>query len=221
LIQPVRHPSEDLIFDFARGAMEPGRGLVLATHLIACPACRAAARLAEAVGGALIDQLEPAQLAPDALARAMARLDLPAPAATKAPRAPEDWIGVPPEVRLAAKRNRRWAAPGVWVAPVTRDRRTGARSYLLGIGPGIAVPRHTHRGLELVCVLKGAYHDLPPGRLRRERRGDRAPAASDDGRRVRLPRRRRQRAGGARPDRPAYAAAGAHLTFHHFIGART
>ena len=159
MIQPLRHPSEDLIFDFARGAMEPGRGLVLATHLIACPACRGAARLAEAVGGALIDQLEPAELAPDALARAMARLDAPAPAPTPAPRTPDDWIGVPAEVRLAATRNRRWAAPGVWVAPVTRDRRTGARSYLLGIGPGIAVPRHTHRGLELVCVLKGAYHD--------------------------------------------------------------
>jgi putative transcriptional regulator len=159
LIQPVRHPSEDLIFDFARGALEPGRGLVLATHLIACPDCRATARLAEAVGGALIDQLEPAALAPDALTSALARLDRPAPVATKSPAAPDDWIRVPPEVRLAARRNRRWAAPGVWVAPVTRDRRTGARSYLLGIGPGIAVPRHTHRGLELVCVLKGAYHD--------------------------------------------------------------
>jgi putative transcriptional regulator len=159
LIQPVRHPSEELIFDFARGAMEPGRGLVLATHLIACPACRAAAQLAEAVGGALIDELEPAELSGDALARAMARLDVPVPAPMPAPRMPDDWIGIPAEVRVAAKRNRRWAAPGVWVAPVTRDRRTGARSYLLGIGPGIAVPRHTHRGLELVCVLKGAYHD--------------------------------------------------------------
>jgi len=157
--QPNRHPSEDLMLDYARGAIDAGRALVLATHLHACPACRAAVRLGEAVGGALVDALEPAELAHDALARAMARIDLPAPATTPAPRAPHDWIKVPAEVMLAAKRNRRWAAPGVWVAPVTRDRRTGARSYLLGIGPGIAVPRHTHRGLELVCVLKGAYRD--------------------------------------------------------------
>ena len=159
MIQPNRHPSDELMLDYARGAIDVGRALVLATHLHACPACRAAVRLSEAIGGALIDELEPAELAPDALVRAMARIDLPTPAMTPAPRAPHDWIKVTPEVLLAAKRNRRWAAPGVWVAPVTRDRHTGARSYLLGIGPGIAVPRHTHRGLELVCVLKGAYHD--------------------------------------------------------------
>ena len=35
----------------------------------------------------------------------------------------------------------------------------GARSYLLGIGPGIAIPRHSHKGVEMICVLKGAYED--------------------------------------------------------------
>jgi putative transcriptional regulator len=34
-----------------------------------------------------------------------------------------------------------------------------ARSYLLGVAAGMSVPRHTHRGSELVCVLKGAYLD--------------------------------------------------------------
>jgi len=157
--QPTRHPSEDLTLDFARGALEVGRALVVATHLSACAGCRACVRLAEAVGGALIDAIEPAALAPDALAKALALLDRPPPPPAAVQRPPDDWIRVPPEVIAAARRNRRWAAPGVWVAPVTRDRRTGARSYLLGIGPGIAVPRHSHRGAELVCVLKGAFHD--------------------------------------------------------------
>jgi putative transcriptional regulator len=157
--QPTRHPTDELMLDFARGALEPGRTLVVAAHLSACPACRAAVRLAEAVGGSLIAQIEPAALAPDALAKALARLDAPPPPPAAAQQPPDDWIRVPPEVIAAARRNRRWAAPGVWVAPVTRDRKTGARSYLLGIGPGIAVPRHTHRGVELVCVLKGAFHD--------------------------------------------------------------
>lgn len=163
---PTRHPSEDLILDFARGALEAGRALVLRAHLGVCPECRARLRLAEAVGGALIDELPPAELAPDALAMALARLDQPPPPTTPPGRRPEDWIRVPQDVLLAAERHRRWAAPGVWVAPVSRDRRTGARSYLLGIGPGIAVPLHTHRGSELVCVLKGAYKDR--GRIYRE-----------------------------------------------------
>jgi putative transcriptional regulator len=158
---PTRHPSEELILDFARGALEAGRALVLRAHLAACAECSATLGLAEAIGGALLAELEPAAMAPDALRQALARLDLeptPPPPA-EAPR-PLDWIRVPPEVLAAAERQRRQAAPGVWVAQVTGQRRRGgARSYLLGVGPGIAVPMHTHRGREFVCVVKGAYED--------------------------------------------------------------
>jgi putative transcriptional regulator len=157
---PTHHPSEALLLDHARGALAPGRDLVVRAHLAACPACRASVRLAEAVGGALLDEVEPAAMAPDALARALAALGPPpTPPAAAAPVQPSDWIRVPPDVLVAAARNRRQAAPGVWVARVAPDDPAGPRSYLLGIGPGIAVPRHTHRGLELVCVLKGAFAD--------------------------------------------------------------
>jgi putative transcriptional regulator len=156
---PTHHPSDDLVFDFARGALEPGRALVVAAHLNVCPACRAAARFAEAVGGALIDEIEPTALAPDALAQAMAKLDGPTPPPAEASRPPDDWIRVPPDVLGAARRHRRWAAPGVWVANVTGPRKAGPRSYLLGVAAGMAVPRHTHKGTELVCVLKGAFED--------------------------------------------------------------
>ena len=155
----MRHPAPDLIFDHARGALERGRALVLATHIGACNECRAQLELAEAVGGALLTDLEPAEMAADALERALASLDTAPPPPAEAPEPLAGWISAPPEVLLAVKRRRRWAAPGVWVAPVTWDRRTGARSYLLGVGPGIAIPRHTHRGVELICVLKGAYED--------------------------------------------------------------
>lgn len=154
---PTRHPSDELIFDLARGALEPGRALVVAAHLSACAACRTSARLAEAIGGALMAQIEPIELAPDALAKTMARLEEPETSA-KAPRSPDDWIAVPAEVLTAALR-RRWAAPGVWVANVTGTPKSGPRSYLLGVAAGMAVPRHTHNGVELVCVIKGAFED--------------------------------------------------------------
>jgi putative transcriptional regulator len=101
-------------------------------------------------------------MAQDALERALARIDRPpAPEAAPSapPGAPGDWIKVAPDVLRAAQERRRWAAPGVWVANLDLDRATGARTYLLGVGPNIAVPRHGHRGHELICVLKGAYHD--------------------------------------------------------------
>jgi putative transcriptional regulator len=157
---PTHHPSDETLLDMARGALGPGRSLVLRVHLGACPACRASVRMAEAVGGALLADLAPADLAPDALAQALARIERPPPpAAAPALRAPPDWISAPADVLVAAARRKRWAAPGVWVAPVTRDRRTGERSYLLGIGRGIAVPKHSHKGVEMTCVLTGAYAD--------------------------------------------------------------
>jgi putative transcriptional regulator len=161
MMQPTRHPSEALILDHARGVLESGRDFVLRAHLAACPACRAQARLAEAVGGAMMDELEPAKMAHDALAKALAALDRPPPTPppAAAPVPPNDWIRVPPDVLTAAARHRRQAAPGVWVAHVTRSGDDGPRSYLLGVGPGIAVPMHTHRGREFVCVLKGSYED--------------------------------------------------------------
>jgi putative transcriptional regulator len=57
-----------------------------------------------------------------------------------------------------AWRRRRWAAPGVWVSTISKG--PGARrTYLLGVAAGMSVPRHRHRGVEMVCVLKGAYAD--------------------------------------------------------------
>jgi putative transcriptional regulator len=158
MTHPNHHPSDETLFDFARGALSAGRAMVLKVHLGVCPACRAQVRLGEAVGGALLSELAPADMAPDALDQALARIERPAPApVATAVRTPDDWIRVPADVLVAAARRKRWAAPGVWVAPVLRDRRTGERSYLLGIGPGIAVPKHTHRGVEMTCVLTGAY----------------------------------------------------------------
>jgi putative transcriptional regulator len=155
---PRHHPSDEQLLDLARGVLPPGPALVIGAHVGACAACAATVRLAESLGGALLAELPPAEMSPGALQRTLERLDDPPP--PSAPRAahPPDWIRVPGEV-LAAARRKRWAAPGVWVAGVAHDRATGARSYLLGVGPNVALPLHSHRGSELICVLKGAYQD--------------------------------------------------------------
>ena len=155
---PRHHPAPELIVDYARGAITQGRALVLEAHFGACADCRASLRIAEAVGGALLAELEPAVMALAALARALASIERPS-APEPSPKPRSDWIRVPAQVLIAAERRKRWAAPGVWVAPVTHDPATGARSYLLRVGRGIAVPMHTHAGDELVCVVKGAYED--------------------------------------------------------------
>lgn len=157
-MSPRHHPDEGLLLDFATGAMAPGPRLVVAAHLSACQACRAAVAGAEAVGGALLATLAPAAMRTDALALALARIERPDPVIPPAEPARSDWIEVPQEVLRAAAKRRRWAAPGVWVAPIGEGPGP-ARSYLLRVGAGMTMPRHTHRGPEMILVLKGAYAD--------------------------------------------------------------
>lgn len=152
------HPSHDLLVDYAADGLRPERALVVVTHLRACQACRGEVALAEAVGGALLASLPPAPMAPDALERALAQIERPAPEPPTTAAAPPSWIEIPRDVVEAVRHRRRWAAPGVWVAPVVGGSR-GPRSYLLRVGAGMSVPRHTHRGSEMVCVLKGAFVD--------------------------------------------------------------
>jgi putative transcriptional regulator len=152
------HPDDVLLVDYATGALDAGARMVIGGHLGACAACRTAVAEAEAVGGALLSALPAAAMSPDALALALARIERPPPAPPAPPAGPADWIAIPPEAIRAATRHRRWAAPGVWVAPISQGP-GGARSYLLRVGPGMSVPRHTHRGAEMILVLKGAYAD--------------------------------------------------------------
>ena len=152
------HPSRERLAAFASGALRADRALVISTHLHACQACRGEVSLAEAVGGALLASLAPSRMAADALDRALARIDRPAPEAPAPAPRPPGWIEIPQDVAQAVRRRRRWAAPGVWVAPVVGGRR-GPRSYLLRVGAGMTMPRHTHAGSEMTCVLKGAFTD--------------------------------------------------------------
>lgn len=155
---PRHHPTGERLVEHAAGKLPVDRALVLAAHVQACAACAAEVAFVEAVGGVLLSELPPAAMASDALALALARIERPVPPRAAAPSpVPQGWV-VAPAAAVEAARRRRWAAPGVWTAPVHGGAH-GRRSYLLGVAAGMSVPRHTHRGAELVCVLKGAFED--------------------------------------------------------------
>ena len=153
------HPSQAMLVQHAAGGLDSGPALVLSTHLVACAECRETLAVAESVGGALLSDLQPVQMAEDALALVLARAERPmepAPALHFVPRRP-DWVETPIEV-LDAARRRRWAAPGVWTAHIGPKTDKG-KTYLLRVAAGMSVPTHTHRGTELVCILKGEFSD--------------------------------------------------------------
>jgi len=185
-----------LLLDYAAGSVDEPTGLVIATHLALCPECRCSVAWSESVGGALLEALEPAALAPDALDVLLARLDdleeepaLPAAprslAATAQPRLmPEplrSYVGDLEAIRW--KRIMR----GVEQLEVPVGGRSGSvKTRLLRIKPGVAVPRHTHVGTELTLVLAGGFSDVTGHYLRGDvsftnEEIDHSPAADHDG----------------------------------------
>jgi putative transcriptional regulator len=156
----LHHPSPDALAAYASGRLGRGLSLVVDVHLHACADCRGEIRRLEAVGGALLNSVEPARMEPDALARALARIEAPPPPEPPRARADPVLTGIDLGVALEGLQlgTRRWLAPGIWMRPVIREQGR-ISTYLIGTGPGRRMPRHGHAGAEFVCVLHGGYSD--------------------------------------------------------------
>jgi putative transcriptional regulator len=156
------HPSEPTLLAYATGGLELAAGLVVEAHLAVCPECRRWVLLMEAMGGLLIEDLPPSQLAPGALERTMARLgELPGGEQTLvAPPASRHTgsISLPPPLHgLRVGRLHRLGS-GTRHTVLLRSP-GGWRLHLLQVRPGVALPRHAHCGTELTYVIAGAFKD--------------------------------------------------------------
>jgi len=159
------HPSDELLVAYGAGSLDEAAAVLIATHLALCPRCRVEIGRIEALGGVVIEDLPPTDLADDALDSILARLDTrPPPARPRYPVAEPSGLPAPlrdylpggvdalPWKRLAA---------GIEQAILLQAR--GIRARLLRIGAGIVVPEHGHGGMELTMVLQGGFTDLGTG----------------------------------------------------------
>jgi putative transcriptional regulator len=160
-------PTQDeLLAAHAAGRLPAPVSLIVATHLALCPMSRRRYRQLEAVGGALLETLEPAPLAEDAWSRLCARLDAPSheetpgrpklpmasPAACRIPRPLRDLLPAPLD-----KLN--WNHVGSAAAVELEGGDPGYRTSLIRVGAGQSFPQHSHGGLELILVLEGGFRD--------------------------------------------------------------
>jgi putative transcriptional regulator len=157
-----RHPApEELLLDYAAGALSEAPALAVALHVALDPQARRAVERLNAVGGALIEGEDAASLDDAVLERAMARLDQVAvePRVTPAARRPGfEWVPPPliphlrPEMgwrRILGKFDEiRLDVPG-----------DAYRVSLLRLEPGHGLPEHKHRGYEYTVCLQGGYTD--------------------------------------------------------------
>lgn len=157
-----RHPApEELLLDYAAGALPDGPALAVALHVALDPQARRTVDRLNALGGALIDSEAGESLDDAALEQALARLDgvavepRPAPAAR---RPGFEWAPAPllPHLRPGAAWRRvlgkfdeiRLDLPGDF-----------HRVSLLRLEPGRGLPEHSHTGYEYTVCLQGGYTD--------------------------------------------------------------
>ena len=155
----THHPPEDMLLEYANGKLEPGFNLVLATHISMCTHCQKALRLYDAVGGEILETLEPVEMqssAADALALIHSGVSEQAPKnaiienQNDLPAVLRDVLGVPLE-KLKWQR----MAPGLRQHIIKLPGKAIAR--LIWSAAGVSVPAHGHRGDELTLALSGGY----------------------------------------------------------------
>ena len=156
----IRHHLNDaLLMGYAAGHLSEACGLVVATQVTMCDDCRARLESFEALGGAVIEAEDETAVSTDALARMMARLEVPVVSAPpKAPR--KTSLPSPVAAYVGGDLDAvKWRALGGGVRQAILLTGPKATVRLLHIPAGQAVPDHGHRGMELTLVLRGAFRD--------------------------------------------------------------
>ena len=159
-----RHTAPDeLLLDYATGALARGPALAVALHVALDPVARRAVGQLDAMGGALMEGEGDAPLDDAALERTLARLDRiaveprPAPAAAAA-RPGFEWAP-PPLARLIGADARWRNVLGGFEEIRLRLPGDSHRVSLLRLRPGRGLPMHRHVGTEYTVVLQGGYTD--------------------------------------------------------------
>ncbi len=172
--RPSHHPEESALLDYAAGTSSEAAGLMIASHLALCPACRADVTRLEALGGAMIDDLAPTPMETANLGDLLNRLDAldttPEPAPVPAKPMSQSALLLPQPLRsyVGDADALPWRKLGGGVDEVELAHAAGKGEHLrlLRIKAGGTVPRHTHAGNEMVMVLSGGFTDASGHYLR-------------------------------------------------------
>jgi len=156
----THHLTDELIMGYSAGRLPEAVDLLIAAHISICDDCRAQMESYDALGGALLEDdsiiTDVAAMSSESLAATLALIEgmpaMSAPAKTELPFPICDYIG-------GDLKEVKWRPVGMGVRQAILKTKGDATARLLHIPAGVTVPQHSHGGLELTLVLKGAFSD--------------------------------------------------------------
>ncbi|WP_022728714.1 ChrR family anti-sigma-E factor [Fodinicurvata sediminis] len=172
---PVHHAPEELLFDYARGALNAPASLMIETHLALDPESRSHVEDYDSIGGLLLEDLEPEPVSSDCFQHVLARLERESEQSRQeqAGTSPADDQEEGAANSLLPRPLRRYIRSdledlswrrvinGLEEADLDAGEEDGKqwRLRLMWIAPNTKMPKHTHKGTEYTLVLQGAYRD--------------------------------------------------------------
>jgi len=154
------HLTDQLLLAYAAGDLPEAFNLVVATHVSLCDDCRARLASFEAVGGAMLEMADVAEMSEASLMACLDRIDGLSQANARRPLKRAGIFPAPLADYVGGGPNKvKWRNLGMGVRQAILPTGKDASARLLYIPGGQAVPDHGHRGLELTLVLQGAFRD--------------------------------------------------------------
>jgi putative transcriptional regulator len=162
---PRYHPLPETLISYSSGTLPGAIAGAVACHVSLCPECTKDVRRLAAIGGLLLEGVGSATISLRAAERAVQALS--APVRSEKPNElpmdePADPVLPQPLVRYLGMKGDEipWKTIVKGIRNYWIDLPKGSgQMRLLRIDPGKTLLEHTHRGMELTLVLKGAYGD--------------------------------------------------------------
>ena len=150
---------DEWLLSYAAGALNPGRSLMVASHLAYHDDLQNTVADAEAIGGALLTSMEKAEVNDSVFDQIMSRIDKnPVQEVKPVARASNEYPEALTEFIDGDVNALKWRfmGPGMqhsrlWTGP------NDERLWLLRARGGVMVPEHGHNGEEWTLLLKGSY----------------------------------------------------------------
>ena len=160
MIKSVKHHvNDELMLAYVSGNLPEAFSIAVAAHISMCDECRIAMESYDAVGGVLLEDQIDVEVSIDALQRTFDKISssgpvkkISKPVNSDIPAPLSDYVG-------HSLDSINWQPIGMGVKQSILETSNDATARLLYIPPGTAMPDHSHSGIEMTLVLKGAFAD--------------------------------------------------------------